>query len=121
MQCPKCYSKMETVSHSGRSVERCSLCHGLWFHGDDLAQLRRDKWMAEHVFDTGDVETGKMYDRIRGIHCPFCEEDMRQGFDDEQPHVMFESCPQGHGTFLDAGEFTDLVHKTFWDRFKLIR
>jgi Zn-finger nucleic acid-binding protein len=31
---------------------------------------------------------------------------------------MYETCPNGHGTFLDAGEFTDLMHRTFWDRFK---
>jgi hypothetical protein len=38
--------------------------------------------------------------------------------DPEQPHIVYETCPDDHGTFLDAGEFTDLVHKTFWDRFK---
>jgi len=39
----------------------------------------------------------------------------------KQPHIIYESCPAGHGTFLDAGEFTDLVNKTFWDKFKKAR
>ena len=37
------------------------------------------------------------------------------------PHVVYECCPEGHGVFLDAGEFTDLMHKTFWDKFKRAR
>jgi len=43
---------------------------------------------------------------------------MLQEFDEEQPHITYESCPNGHGTYLDSGEFTDLVRKTFWDKFK---
>ena len=46
---------------------------------------------------------------------------MKQESDEEQPHIVYESCPDGHGSFLDAGEFTDLVHKTFWDKFKSAR
>jgi Zn-finger nucleic acid-binding protein len=31
--------------------------------------------------------------------------------DAAQPHIWVESCPVCHGTFLDAGEFTDLKER----------
>ena len=76
---------------------------------------------AAYVIDTGDPRVGKRFNRVDRIKCPVCEADMLEELDDDQPHIMYERCPEGHGTFLDAGEFTDLVHKTFWDRFKRAR
>ena len=58
--------------------------------------------------------------KVLGPGCPKCEELMREEFDPDQPHIMYETCPSGQGTFLATGEFTDLVHQTFWDRFKRI-
>lgn len=118
MQCPKCSSDFEVVSYDGIKIDRCVSCKGLWFQPDELAKLRDDIWMADYILDDGDDNTGRKFNRIGAIHCPQCDSDMRQEFDAEQPHIIYESCPNGHGTFLDAGEFTDLVKKTFWDRFK---
>ena len=118
MKCPKCNSGFETVSYDGIKIDRCMECKGLWFQTGELSQLRDDIWMADYIIDDGDEKVGRKFDRINAIHCPECDADMRQEFDAEQPHIVYETCPEGHGTFLDAGEFTDLVHKTFWDRFK---
>jgi len=118
MQCPKCASDMEVTSYDEIKVDRCTRCRGLWFQPDELARLRDDVWMADYILDPGDRKTGRKFNRIGAIHCPQCDADMRQEFDEEQPHIIYESCPNGHGTYLDAGEFSDLVHKTFWDRFK---
>jgi len=118
MNCPKCSAEMEVTSYDGIKIDRCTHCKGLWFQPDELATLRNDIWMADYILDQGDAKTGKKYDRLRAIQCPQCGTDMKQEFDQEQPHIIYESCPDGHGSFLDAGEFTDLVHKTFWDKFK---
>ena len=118
MQCPKCSAAMEITSYDQIKVDRCTSCKGLWFQPEELSELRNDIWMADYILDEGDSKVGKKFNRIGSIHCPQCDTDMRQEFDKEQPHIIYESCPDGHGTFLDAGEFTDLVHKTFWDRFK---
>ena len=118
MQCPKCSSDMEITSYDQIKVDRCTNCKGLWFQPEELAALRNDIWMADYILDEGDVKVGKKYNQIVAIHCPECDSDMRQEFDEEQSHIIYESCPNGHGTYLDAGEFTDLVHKTFWDKFK---
>lgn len=118
MQCPKCSADMEITAFDETRVDRCTNCKGLWFQAGELDRLRQETWMADYVIDTGDERLGRKYNRIGAIHCPECDADMRQEFDPDQPHIVYERCTAGHGVFLDAGEFTDLVHKTFWDRFK---
>jgi Zn-finger nucleic acid-binding protein len=112
---------MELVSYDRIKVDRCTHCKGLWFQTGELERLRKDTWMADYILDEGDAKVGKKFDRIRAIDCPECAADMRQEFDAKQPHIVYETCPNGHGSFLDAGEFTDLVKVTFWDRFKSAR
>lgn len=118
MNCPKCYSKMENTRYKELDILRCVGCKGLWFNPNDLAELRKNTWMADYILDEGKPKVGREYNRVRDIACPECKSGMNQDSDAEQPHIIYEVCPQGHGVFLDAGEFTDLVHKTFWDRFK---
>jgi uncharacterized protein len=118
MDCPKCNALMEEVSYSGTRVDRCAGCQGLWFQTGELERLRQDDWMADFILDDGDAKVGREFNRIHSIQCPECGAKMLEKADEEQAHIVYEVCPAGHGTFLDAGEFTDLVHKTFWDRFK---
>lgn len=118
MKCPKCPGEMENVSYDEVKVDRCRACGGLWFDSGELEELRQDTWMADYVIDTGDPRTGKHLNQRDSVACPVCETAMARESDDDQRHIVYERCAQGHGTFLDAGEFTDLVHKTFWDRFK---
>jgi len=120
MICPKCAAETEITSYDDIRVDRCSNCNGLWFESGELAELRNDTWMADYILDSGDPKVGKQFNRIDKIQCPECGTQMKEEFDPEQAHIMYESCPNGHGTFLDAGEFTDLVHHTFWDKFKRI-
>lgn len=121
MQCPKCSSSMETATFDEVEVDRCTGCKGLWFQKGELARLREETWMADYVLDEGSAKIGRKYNSITAVDCPECGADMKQESDPSQPHIVFETCPEDHGTFLDAGEFTDLLHKTFWDRFKRAR
>ncbi|KAA9133352.1 hypothetical protein F3N42_03095 [Marinihelvus fidelis] len=121
MICPKCSAEMEIAIYDEVRVDRCTNCKGLWFDTGELERLRKDTWMADYILDTGSASEGKKYNRIDKINCPHCGVAMKEEFDADQPHIMYETCPDGHGTFLDAGEFTDLVKKTFWDRFKRAR
>ncbi len=112
---------MELVSYDKIKVDRCTACGGLWFQPDELRDLRDDIWMADYIIDSGDKKVGRAANRNKDINCPQCDIAMLQESDPEQAHITYESCPKGHGIFLDAGEFTDLVHKTFWDKFKRAR
>ena len=118
MQCPKCSGEMELVRYNQIEVDRCTSCGGLWFQPDELRNLRDDIWMADYIIDSGDKAAGKKANAMKEYPCPECNDTMLQEFDHEQPHITYETCPNGHGTYLDSGEFTDLVRKTFWDKFK---
>jgi Zn-finger nucleic acid-binding protein len=119
--CPKCEGKMELVYYDRVELDRCTNCGGLWFQPAELQALRDDIWMADYILDTGDKKQGKVYNATKEYDCPECAAAMLMENDKEQPHITYETCPNGHGTFLDAGEFTDLVRKTFWDKFKRAR
>lgn len=121
INCPKCSGEMALVSYDEIKVDRCILCGGLWFQPNELRALRDDIWMADYILDSGDKRAGKKANAIKDIECPQCGITMLQEADEEQAHITYETCPNGHGIFLDAGEFTDLVHKTFWDKFKSAR
>lgn len=121
INCPKCSAEMTLVSYDQIKVDRCTNCGGLWFQPEELRALRDDIWMADYILDSGDKKAGKKVNAIKDINCPNCGVLMVQESDPEQAHITYESCPDGHGTYLDAGEFTDIVHKTFWDKFKRAR
>lgn len=121
MNCPKCYSVIDSFTFKEFPVGRCSGCKGLWFRPEVLSELRQESWMADRILDQGNANVGKQYNEVRDILCPECHSAMEPETDPDQKHIIYETCPLGHGVFLDAGELTDLVHKTFWDWFKPAR
>ncbi|MGH8494589.1 MAG: zf-TFIIB domain-containing protein [Gammaproteobacteria bacterium] len=120
MKCPKCSAEMSLVRYSRHQVQRCGECHGLWFKTADLAVLRRDDWMANYILDKGKAREGRKFDRVEAT-CPECGSRLKRESDKRQPHIFYDTCPNSDGTFLDAGEFTDLVKETIWDKFKPVR
>lgn len=118
MDCPKCHSGMEEVrsSFSGVFVDRCTNCRGIWFKPDSLEKLR-ETWMSEFV-DEGDPAVGKEYNEITDVNCPECGTKLDKVVDENQTHILYESCPEGHGVYFDAGEFTDWKYDTLMDRFR---
>jgi len=98
------------------SVQRCTNCMGLWLKQDVLMEMKRE-WMSE-ILDIGDPSVGREYDKIENIKCPECHAVMDKVSDPEQVHIWYETCPNGHGLFLDAGEFSDLKYDTWMDRIR---
>lgn len=119
MQCPKCKSNMEEKTLStlggGVTVDRCTQCRGLWFDIGE-AEALKGKWMSDYV-DSGDPEVGKKHNQIRDINCPRCGKLMQNLSDPLQKHIQYEACEE-HGTYFDAGEFTDFKYETLMDIFR---
>lgn len=115
MECPKCEHAMETLSYGAgdREVERCTNCFGLWLKPHDLTRLK-NTYRAD-LLDEGKPAIGKEYNKIEDIDCPVCGTRMEKTHDEDQVHIWFEACPQGHGLFLDAGELKDYNNETFMD------
>ena len=86
----------------------------LWF---DLLEkedmLRRPG--AEKI-DIGDPVEGARLNEMENGRCPRCNDVMIRMVDKDQFHIEFESCPSCHGTFFDAGEFSDLKEETVMER-----
>ena len=119
MDCPKCQAEMEELSldtHKGKVViDRCTQCKGLWFDSGEAETLKQ-KWMSDFI-DSGDPGLGRKQNLIRDINCPRCGEAMKHVSDPKQPHIQYEVCPV-HGTYFDAGEFTDYKYETLLDIFR---
>lgn len=104
LRCPKCHHGMETASYDGITIDRCTLCQGLWFDGDEAQQLKN--MPGSEVLDEGSPKKGRHYDRLGEIRCPHCDRPMEKTAHWKQTHVWYEIC-RDHGIFMDAGEFND--------------
>jgi Zn-finger nucleic acid-binding protein len=116
MYCPKCKSDMEFGTIHGIRVERCLQCLGMWFREAEHHLLKRVK--GSESIDLGPVEIGRDFDSAENVPCPVCGKIMDRIADAGQRHIRYESCPEGHGVFFDAGEYKDYRKKTLGDFFK---
>jgi uncharacterized protein len=105
MECPKCQAQMEVVQFEEVEVDRCVRCGGLWFDVLEHEELR-GRAGAETI-DTGPRWQAAMHDVQRKVFCPTDGTLMVRMVNAAQPHIWVESCPVCHGTFFDAGEFSD--------------
>jgi Zn-finger nucleic acid-binding protein len=108
MKCPKCHGELAEqtfLTQSGEVViDKCKRCAGIWFDKGE-AELLRDDWTSVSV-DDGDQFLGMIYNEIRNIDCPRCQQPMKSINDPKQTHILYEICPE-RGFFMDAGEFSD--------------
>jgi Zn-finger nucleic acid-binding protein len=116
MECPKCQARMEVVQFEDVEVDRCVRCGGLWF--DVLEQEELRERAGSEAIDTGPTWQAAMHDVQEKVLCPIDGALMVRMVDAVQPHIWVESCPVCHGTFFDAGEFTDFKEHTIGELFR---
>ena len=116
MRCPKCRSDMEQINYEGTEIDRCTICKGIWFDAGEIEFLR-DRQAATAI-DTGDAKTGKLSNTIDSYQCPRCSGAMVRVVDPKQIHIWYETCNSCQGSYLDAGELTDLSTIDISDFFK---
>jgi Zn-finger nucleic acid-binding protein len=110
IRCPKCRSDMELLVYEGVEIDRCQYCKGLWFDAGEIQALKRSEAAAE--LDIGSASVGRSLNSQQDYDCPRCAGPMEQTADARQPHIHFETCRDCGGSFLDAGELTDLAELT---------
>jgi uncharacterized protein len=110
MECPKCQARMEVVRFEDIEVDRCVRCGGLWFDVLEDEELRGRA--GSEAIDTGPTWQAAMHDVQGKVFCPIDGALMVRMVDAPQSHIWVESCPVCHGTFFDAGEFTDFKEHT---------
>jgi len=116
MECPKCESEMEVVEYQGISVDRCTMCRGMWF--DMLEHEHLKAIEGSESIDIGSDELGERYNKIDHIKCPACKSQLIRMVDRDQPHIWYEACTSCYGVFFDAGEFRDYKERTIMDFFR---
>jgi uncharacterized protein len=108
MECPNCQKPVVALELSEIEVDHCLACGGVWLDPDEMDLLLdgsqgREEILASMQPDDGGGE--------RVLHCPLCRKNMekmrvaRGG----SGGLRIDRCPNGHGTWLDAGELHALV------------
>ena len=118
LACPKCEVPMEKVEFGRVSVDRCPSCDGLWFDEGEARKLKNLTGSESIDPGTGRNVAGKRDVPVMKMHCPRCNGPMTTVQDAEQPHIEYEMCQEGHGTFFDAGEFRDFKQVTLVESIK---
>ncbi len=110
MESPKCQAQMESVHFEDIEVDRCVRCGGLWFDVLEHEELR--KRPGSGTLDAGPTWQATMHNVQAKVFCPKDGTLMVRVVDSTEPEILVESCPACHGTFFDAGEFTDFKEHT---------
>jgi Zn-finger nucleic acid-binding protein len=105
LQCPKCKSPMEQVQVESTQIDRCTSCHGLWFDALEDQDIRGTEAAETLDAATAGPAPAPAKTKRSAIDCPRCKCPMIQMVDRMGRRIQYESCPQCHGKFLDAGEF----------------
>ena len=109
MECPIDGTTLETHTVHSTTVEECVQCKGLWFEqgelrkakdasDPDLNWLDFDLW-SDHDFFSVDWSSRK---------CPHCGKNMAT-ISYADTGVTVEYCTEGHGMWLDKGEFQAII------------
>jgi Zn-finger nucleic acid-binding protein len=109
MECPIDGNTLETHTVHSINIEECVQCRGLWFEegelrkakdesDPDLNWLDFDLWSDQESFAT-DWSSRK---------CPHCGKNMAT-ISYGEAGVEVEYCAEGHGIWLDKGEFEAII------------
>lgn len=116
-QCHSCKTALAPEPMGPRLIERCPDCRGTWISQSQLKEIiaqvsqKEEEGMAAIESD-GNADIGHTFapSRIkRG--CPACQVDM-DNFKFEETGIWIDSCPDGHGIWLDEGELKLLAQRS---------
>jgi Zn-finger nucleic acid-binding protein len=114
MNCPKCQNEMMELNEASFSAAKCSGCSGIWFRDGGHEVAKSIKGISS--IDEVDTNAAAVYNQVRNVQCPECQQPLIKMVDSTQLHIEFESCADGCGIFFDAGEFKDFTEFTFMER-----
>lgn len=99
MKCPKCESILVKKFYKGMlEVESCPNCRGMWLDFDELDRLE------DVTFDRDEHKGSLLHREIETNYpCPHCEAKLTE-FQYRLYSLKLDTCENGHGFWLDAGE-----------------
>ncbi|HUF37498.1 MAG TPA: zf-TFIIB domain-containing protein [Anaerolineales bacterium] len=109
MDCPIDNTTLETRTVHDVQIKECPECRGLWFEAGELREAKDAadpdlRWLDFDLWSDHEVLTAEWSNR----KCPVCRFTMmRIAYGDTG--VTVDYCQDGHGVWLDKGEFEAIV------------
>ena len=99
MKCPKCGTTLVKKFYKGLiEVDSCPNCRGMWL---DFGELDR---LEDVVFDQDEYKGSLVHRETEtNYFCPHCESKLQE-FQYRLYELKLDTCQNGHGFWLDAGE-----------------
>jgi hypothetical protein len=109
-KCAKCEGEMEQVQVGNVTVDSCPSCGGIWFDLSELVSVARlgkggQEQLAECLLAEGPEGGNWGQDPA---FCPRCAAALKPSRFDQDLPVILDYCPEGHGAWLDKGEFAEV-------------
>jgi len=103
IQCPKCSTKMETLTFAGIELDTCPFCNGCWLDKQEVSQMTRSRGKAKIEVTLANPKQGD-------LSCPRCRRvNLLVGQHSNIPSLILDQCPTCWGVWLDRGELTTLL------------
>lgn len=116
LKCHTCKVSLSPESMGPRLLERCQECRGTWISQAQLKEILEQaaESLEEGVAaveSDGHADIGHTFAPSRLARgCPQCKLDM-ENFKFEETGIWVDSCPDGHGIWLDEGELRLLAQR----------
>lgn len=97
--CPRCNVEMKLLNVKDVEIDACPSCAGIWFDQNELDKIiGAEEISPEQVMSTAPNVT-------KVLDCPQCNIKMKCSTMED---LTFDFCEKCNGTWLDAGELTEL-------------
>jgi uncharacterized protein len=112
MRCPVDKRDMIVVEHLKIELDYCVSCAGIWFDASELELLIEALKKAGANINSGNqmnLTLAQVKEATR--QCPHCGSKMDKVWIGDQPKVLIDSCPRGHGLWFDGGELQQVMRQ----------
>jgi hypothetical protein len=110
--CPRDAAAMTLEWYEGIEIDRCPRCGGVWLDKGELEVIQESRPDRPAPKDprSGLSAADDMARQasLPPVDCPICSATMLRGEYGMTSRIIVDSCPKGHGYWLDRGELEAL-------------
>jgi uncharacterized protein len=100
---------MLVVEQNKIELDYCQNCQGVWFDSGELELLLDTlKLESSHFIDAA-LNASEVKTSEKKRRCPICRQNMKKINLGQEPAVLIDACPGGHGLWFDGGELEQVI------------
>ncbi len=122
IECMNGCGAMTQIPYEGVEIDVCGTCSGVWLDFGELTHIVETKEMSwsKEVIEKALASTGKQGvsagEQNRSTACRICRGDLVPNNYQNSSGIIVNTCPEGHGLWLDSGELEKLqIYMEKWD------